>query len=79
DLVEKRPASSVLVFSNGKLIHSGFPALRSRSVAKRFKSDNLLYSGFHFEVPKSGIDLANGSLRLFAISRGVASEMEISD
>ena len=79
DLVEKRPASSVLVFSNGKLIHSGFPALRSRSVAKQFKSDNLLYSGFHFEVPKSGIDLANGSLRLFAISRGVASEMEISD
>ncbi|HSF22829.1 MAG TPA: hypothetical protein VLE20_01280, partial [Blastocatellia bacterium] len=79
DLVEKRPASSVLVFSNGKLIHSGFPARQSPGVVKRFKSDKLLYSGFYLEVPQTGMDSANGTLRLFAISRGVASELEIRD
>jgi hypothetical protein len=79
DLKEKRPASSVLVFSDGKLIHSGFPAQRSGGAARRFKSDSFLYSGFYFEVPKSRIDLSNGALRLFAISRGIASEMKISD
>jgi hypothetical protein len=79
DLVEKRPASSVLVFSNGRLIHSGFPARRSGGVARRFKSDSLLYSGFYFELPGSRIDLSNGTLRLFAVSRGVASEVKISN
>ena len=79
DLVEKRPASSVLVFSNGKLIHFGFPSRRSRGVARRFKSDSLLYSGFYFEVPRSRIDLSNGTLRLFAVSRGIAAEVKISN
>jgi hypothetical protein len=76
DVIEKRAASSVLIFSDGKLVYSGSPTIKNLNIADTLQSDSLLHSGFHLAIPKPQMHVSSDHLRLFGLSNGVAGELE---
>lgn len=67
---------SVLVFADGRYVASTGPSADRPDVAKAFKDDEMLRSGYVVRIPWSAVEGAE-RIRLFGVSsRGAASELD---
>ncbi len=55
DVKKKLTADRIYVFAGDKLLAAGAPNLDNANVVRWFKSDNLLHSGFTFDIPDSEV------------------------
>ena len=73
-IVSKRQAAeTVLVFSQGKLVYSGTPAVGRTDLDERHPG--LGRSGFVAQLPRDVVEDEDVELRFFALADGVASEL----
>lgn len=66
DISRKEPPDMMYVFAGQTLIAAGPPNLENRNVVRWYNSDDLLLSGFHFEIADT--DLSPGVERLTIIA-----------
>ncbi len=66
DIVEKVPPHTLYVFAADSLLAHGPPNLDNRNVVVWFASDDLLRSGFRFEIPASAIPAGTAQLTVVA-------------
>jgi len=79
DVKRSRIPEAVLVFLNGKFLYSGTTDVDRPDVVKYFNNSALYKTGFKFLFSSSIIkESATPEVRLFAVMKDVASEIEYS-
>jgi hypothetical protein len=78
DVQGGKPADEIIVFLDEKNVYAGKPTEDRPGVSERFQNDQLTRSGFIVTLPQSLFEKAN-TVRFFAISNGVASELKYGD
>ncbi len=77
DVKNSQLPEAVVMFANGKYLHSGSCNVDRKDVAIAFKNDELNNSGFRYLIPLALFkDIAYSEVRIFAVSKnGVAAEL----
>ena len=76
DIKNSQPAETIVVFKDGKFLHSGRADIDRPDVAKHFDNPALERTGFKFVLPLSLLkDTASSEVRFFAVLNDVASEL----
>jgi hypothetical protein len=66
DVGRKQTPDTIYVFADGQLVASGPPNVDNDNVVRWFSSENLLRSGFEFDVPAESIPEAVGQVMVVA-------------
>jgi hypothetical protein len=66
DINRKETPDTIYVFAAGELLAFGPPNLDNRNVVRWFSSDNLLRSGFEFEIPEGSMPEDVGQITVVA-------------
>lgn len=74
DVKKGVPVESLAIFRGEEFVGSGKPTINRPDVGKSFNNANLSKCGFNFSLPTKVRDAKK--LRVFAISRGVAIELQ---